>query len=72
MRNLFMYTEGGAGAFRPTIVPNPEEIEFLIIDLFCGAGGTTTGFDKAIIDGKKCALVIACVITTGKRLNPIG
>ncbi len=59
MRQHFMYSEGGG--FRPTVVSNPEDIEFLIIDLFCGAGGTTIGFDNAKLNGKKCALVIACV-----------
>lgn len=34
---------------------------FLIVDLFCGFGGTTTGFEKAEIDGNKIAKVIACV-----------
>lgn len=31
------------------------------IDLFCGAGGTTTGIEEARLDGRKCAVVIACV-----------
>lgn len=31
------------------------------IDLFCGAGGETTGIERARLDGKKCAKVIACV-----------
>jgi len=31
------------------------------IDLFCGAGGTTTGVEQAILDGKKVAQVIACI-----------
>ena len=31
------------------------------VDLFCGAGGTTTGVEQAHIDGVKCADVIACV-----------
>lgn len=34
---------------------------FLIVDLFCGAGGTTTGFENAILSGNKIAKVIACV-----------
>lgn len=55
----FMYSEGGG--FKPALVENTEEIEFLVIDLFCGAGGTTTGFDKAQLNGKKCALIIACI-----------
>ncbi|WP_214228608.1 DNA cytosine methyltransferase [Pedobacter sp. B4-66] len=55
----FLYTEGGG--FRPTLVANPEAIEFIIIDLFCGAGGTTTGFANAELNGKKIALIAACV-----------
>jgi DNA (cytosine-5)-methyltransferase 1 len=34
---------------------------FLIVDLFCGAGGTTTGFVQAQLDGRGIAKVIACV-----------
>lgn len=34
---------------------------FLVIDLFCGAGGTTTGFALAELDGIGIAKVIACV-----------
>lgn len=33
----------------------------LYIDLFCGAGGTSTGVNSARINGKQCAQVIACV-----------
>ena len=33
----------------------------LYIDLFCGAGGTSTGVERARINGEKCANVIACV-----------
>ena len=36
-------------------------IYLLYIDLFCGAGGTTTGVNTARIDGEECAKVIACV-----------
>ena len=36
-------------------------IHLLYIDLFCGAGGTTTGVEAARIGGEKCAKVIACV-----------
>ena len=36
-------------------------IKLLYIDLFCGAGGTTTGVEEARIKGMKCAKVIACV-----------
>lgn len=38
-----------------------EDIRLLYIDLFCGAGGTSTGVEKATIHGEKCAKVIACV-----------
>lgn len=36
-------------------------IKLLYIDLFCGAGGTSTGVETARIGGEKCAKVIACV-----------
>jgi len=36
-------------------------IKLLYIDLFCGAGGTSTGVEQATVDGNKCARVIACV-----------
>lgn len=36
-------------------------IRLLYIDLFCGAGGTTTGVEAASLNGDKCAKVIACV-----------
>lgn len=38
-----------------------DNIRLLYIDLFCGAGGTSTGCENAVIDGKKIAKVIACV-----------
>lgn len=38
-----------------------SEIKIHYIDLFCGAGGTTTGVEQAHIDNIKCADVIACV-----------
>lgn len=36
-------------------------INLLYIDLFCGAGGTSTGINTARLDGEECAKVIACV-----------
>ena len=36
-------------------------MQLLYIDLFCGAGGTTTGIESAKINGERCAKVIACV-----------
>jgi len=38
-----------------------NNIELLYIDLFCGAGGTSSGVEYATVDGRKCAEVIACV-----------
>lgn len=35
--------------------------QLLYIDLFCGAGGTSTGVNSARIDDEECAKVIACV-----------
>lgn len=43
------------------IAKREEDPLFIIVDLFCGAGGTTTGFAKARVNGKKIAKVIACV-----------
>lgn len=36
-------------------------MNLLYIDLFCGAGGTSTGVERARLDGRRCAKVIACV-----------
>lgn len=38
-----------------------DNIRLLYIDLFCGAGGTSTGVEKANYKERKCAKVIACV-----------
>ena len=38
-----------------------SDIKLLYIDLFCGAGGTSTGVESAKINGLQCAKVIACV-----------
>lgn len=38
-----------------------SNIKLLYIDLFCGAGGTSTGVENARLHGRKCAKVIACV-----------
>ena len=38
-----------------------QEINLLYIDLFCGAGGTSTGVEYARHDGMPCAKVVACV-----------
>ena len=36
-------------------------MKLLYIDLFCGAGGTSSGVNSARLDDKQCATVIACV-----------
>lgn len=38
-----------------------SNIKLLYIDLFCGAGGTSTGVEQAMHHGMKCAKVVACV-----------
>ena len=38
-----------------------NNIKLLYIDLFCGAGGTSTGVENARLKGCKCAKVVACV-----------
>ncbi len=40
---------------------NEVVINLLYIDLFCGAGGTSTGVNSARLDGEECAKVVACV-----------
>lgn len=48
--------------FVPQKVEKPEAIQYIVVDLFCGAGGTTTGFAKAKDnDGNPIALIAACV-----------
>lgn len=43
-------------------------INLLYIDLFCGAGGTSTGVNTARLHGNKCAEVIACVNHDAKAI----
>lgn len=40
----------------------------LYIDLFCGAGGTSTGVNTARLHGEQCAEVIACVNHDAKAI----
>ncbi len=42
--------------------------QLLYIDLFCGAGGTSTGVNSARLDGEQCAHVIACVNHDAKAI----
>ncbi len=51
------------------ITKDKEDPAFLIVDLFCGAGGTTTGFELAEILGRKVAKVIACVNHDSKAIE---
>ncbi len=51
---------GAEGLHHPT---------FIIIDLFCGAGGTTTGFIQANYEGRNIAKVIACVNHDAKAIQ---
>lgn len=50
-------------------------IKLLYIDLFCGAGGTSTGVENARYADEQCAKVIACVVEIdgyGKRIIDTG
>jgi DNA (cytosine-5)-methyltransferase 1 len=40
----------------------------VVIDLFCGAGGTTTGIHRAVAKGQAVAEVIACVNHSAKAI----
>ena len=42
-------------------IENCPNYQIFAIDLFCGAGGVTSGIERATINGKKCAKVIAGV-----------
>lgn len=42
--------------------------QLLYIDLFCGAGGTSTGVNSARVDGEQCAEVLACVNHDAKAI----
>jgi DNA (cytosine-5)-methyltransferase 1 len=43
-------------------------VSLLYIDLFCGAGGTSTGVESAKYNNEKCAKVIACVNHDAKAI----
>lgn len=45
-----------------------SDIKLLYIDLFCGAGGTSTGVNTAKLNGEQCAKVIACVNHDAKAI----
>lgn len=41
-----------------TVLNDPD---FIVVDLFCGAGGTSLGIEQANVDGRKVGVVIAAV-----------
>ena len=56
--------------FTPQIVKNLEAIRFIVFDLFCDAGGTTTGFTKAKDkNGNPIAIIAACVNHNHKAIR---
>ena len=42
-------------------IKKEDDMKLLYVDLFCGAGGTSTGVESARLNGERCAKVIACV-----------
>ena len=40
---------------------NCKDFKIFAIDLFCGAGGETTGIEEAEINGEKVAKVVICI-----------
>ena len=46
-----------------------NKISLLYIDLFCGAGGTSTGVNSSRLFGEKCAEVIACINHDAKAIS---
>lgn len=43
------------------VIPGAASPKFIIIDLFCGAGGTSTGYHLAKVRKEMCALVAAAI-----------
>lgn len=46
-----------------------NDIKFLYVDLFCGAGGVTQGIESAVVLGKKAAKVIVAVNHDSKAIE---
>lgn len=44
-------------------------MNLLYIDLFCGAGGTSTGVERARLGGRKCAEAVAIAVDNGEAGN---
>ena len=53
---------------RITRIDKETDPAFIVVDLFCGAGGTTTGIEMARLYGNKIAKVIACVNHDAKAI----
>ena len=65
-KNQIFFKDLGRVTFSKNILKNiqfeeiNEHIRFLVVDLFCGAGGTSSGFDRLVDeDGNKLPKVIA-------------
>ncbi len=43
------------------VIQSLQGVEMAFIDLFCGAGGTSSGIERAYVDTKKVARVILCI-----------
>lgn len=54
-------TEAEIDQFIDKLLQKYPYIHNFYIDLFCGAGGTTTGVEKAKVNGKKVAKVVWCI-----------
>jgi DNA (cytosine-5)-methyltransferase 1 len=54
-------TEAEIDAFVERLIQKYPDIHNFYIDLFCGAGGTTEGVEKARYKGKKVAKVVWCI-----------
>ncbi len=54
-----MHVDGGG--LTPQVMQDPLSVEFIVLDLFCGGGGVSTGFYKALISGGRAAVIMACV-----------
>lgn len=46
-----------------------EDPEFILVDAFCGSGGTTEGYVRAVIDGRKLVKVIAAINHDAKAIK---
>jgi DNA (cytosine-5)-methyltransferase 1 len=42
-------------------IENCEHLPLFVCDLFCGAGGTSTGIERAVVKGEKAAKVVVCI-----------